>query len=134
MASMLFRGRIVRGHFFRNLSRESRIMTEVEIFAGICGFTTVVCGEDKGGYKAVINLESECPNWKKFHEILGGKEINVMAELFRDRKTGTLKSQVLDVALKTIPHVSCPVISGVLKAMEVSTGLALPKGATITFR
>ncbi|BBO73248.1 hypothetical protein DSCW_06650 [Desulfosarcina widdelii] len=109
-------------------------MAEVDIYAGICGFKTVVSSEDKGGYKAIINLESECPNWRSFNEILGGKEINVMAELFKDRKTGTLNSQVFDVALKTIPHISCPVISGVLKAMEVCTGLALPKGATITFR
>jgi len=109
-------------------------MTEVIIFAGICGFTTRVIGEDKGGYKAELNLESECPNWKKVNEVLGGKEINVMAELFKDKKTGTLNSQVLDVSFATIPHVSCPVISGVLKTLEVTVGLALPGDATITFK
>jgi len=109
-------------------------MVNVEIFAGICGFSTNVYAEDKTGYKAVFRLESECPNWKKVDEILGGKELNIMTELFKDKKTGTLNSQVLEVSLKTIPHVSCPVISGVLKALEVSVGLALPKDATITFK
>jgi len=33
-----------------------------------------------------------------------------------------------------IPHVSCPVISGILKALEVSVGLALPKDAMISFK
>ena len=108
-------------------------MTKVKIFAGICGFTTLVQGEDKGGYKAVIEIKSECPNWKRVNEVLGGREIHVMGELFKDKKTGTLNSQVLEVALGTIPHVSCPVISGVLKTLEVSVGLALPKDATITF-
>jgi hypothetical protein len=109
-------------------------MTEVEIFAGICGFTTNVVSEDKGGYKAVFHLESECPNWRKFNEAMGGKEINVMAELFKNRQTNAVNSQVIDLALKTIPHVSCPVISGVLKALEVSTGLALAKDTTISFK
>ena len=56
-----------------------------------------------------------------------------MKELFKDKATGTLNSKVLDTAFKTIPHVSCPVISGVLKALEVGVGLALPKDAFIKF-
>jgi hypothetical protein len=79
-------------------------------------------------------LESQCPNWKKVDEILGGKALDVMGELFKNRSTGNLDSQVLEVSLKTIPHVSCPVVSGLLKALEVSVGLALPKDATIQFK
>ncbi|MBT3386399.1 MAG: hypothetical protein HN417_00555 [Desulfobacula sp.] len=109
-------------------------MVNVEITGGICGFTTHVFAEDKTGYKASFRLESDCPNWKRVDAILGGKELNMMTELFKDKKTGTLNSQVLDVSLKTIPHVSCPVISGILKALEVSVGLALPKDAAITFK
>ncbi len=113
---------------------ENEIMTEVSIFAGICGFTTLVRCEDQGGYQAELNIESECPNWQRVNEVLGGTVINVMGELFKDKKTGTLNSQVLEVSLSTIPHVSCPVISGVLKGLEVSVGLALPKDAEITFK
>ena len=109
-------------------------MVKVEITGGICGFTTLVQAEDKTGYKASFQLESECPNWKKVNDMLGGKELNMMAELFKDKTTGALNSQVLDVSLKIIPHVSCPVISGILKALEVSAGLALPKDAAITFK
>ena len=109
-------------------------MITVEIKSGICGFTTVARAEDKGEYKAVFHLESECPNWRKVNEILGGKEINVMDELFKNRATGNLDSQVLEVSLKTIPHISCPVISGLLKALEVSVGLALPRDAAIQFK
>lgn len=109
-------------------------MAEVIVFAGVCGFTTRVIGKDKGGYNAELDIDSECPNWKEVNRILRGKELNVMTELFKDRKTGELNSQVLDISLRTIPHVSCPVISGVLKTLEVSVGLALPCDATITFK
>ncbi|WP_022665551.1 DUF6951 family protein [Desulfospira joergensenii] len=108
-------------------------MTNVEIFGGICGFTTRVSSEKHKGYKASFQLESQCPNWKKVNEILGGKELDIMAELFKDKETGTVNSQVIDLALRTIPHVSCPVISGILKSLEVCVGLALPKDASITF-
>lgn len=109
-------------------------MVKVEIFAGVCGFTTLVKAEDKGGYKASFTLESECPNWKKVDDFFGGKDLNIMTELFKDKKTGALNSEVLDTSLKMIPHVSCPVISGILKALEVSVGLALPKDAMISFK
>ena len=109
-------------------------MVNVEISGGICGFTTRVHAEDHTGYMASFRLDSDCPNWKKVDDILGGKVLNMMTELFEDKKTGTLNSQVLSVSFKTIPHVSCPVISGILKALEVSAGLALPKDAAITFK
>ncbi len=109
-------------------------MVKIEIVAGICGFTTLVNAEDKGEYKASFKLESECPNWKKVDDVLGGKDLNMMTELFKNQKTGILSSEVLDISLKTIPHVSCPVISGVLKALEVSAGLALPKDASMIFK
>lgn len=108
-------------------------MTKINIFAGICGFSTQVNSTDQGGYKAKLNIISECPNWNKVNEIFAEKEFNVMTELFKDKNTRTLHSEVIDISLATIPHVSCPVISGVLKALEVSVGLALPKDASITF-
>ena len=49
-------------------------MTEVEIFAGICGFTTNVSSENKESYKAVVHLESECPNWREFNELTGARK------------------------------------------------------------
>lgn len=109
------------------------VMTEVNIFAGICGFNVVVKAKDKGGYTAELAIESECPNWSKVNEILEKEDISVMKELFKDKKSGALNSRVLEVAYSTIPHVSCPVISGVLKTLEVSVGLALPQDATISF-
>ncbi|BHH84563.1 DUF6951 family protein [Desulforhopalus sp. 52FAK] len=108
-------------------------MTTLNVFAGICGFSTKITATDKGGYMAELSLVSECPNWQKIDQIFAGKERNVMAELFKNKETGTLQSEIIDTVLSSIPHLSCPVLSGVLKALEASVGLALPKDATITF-
>ena len=108
-------------------------MTKVQVFAGICGFATDIEVQERGSYKASLALDSECLNWRRVNEILGNQELDIMKELFKDKATGTLNSKVLDTAFKTIPHVSCPVISGVLKALEVGVGLALPKDAFIKF-
>ena len=109
-------------------------MTTVEINAGICGFTTKVYAEKTNGYNALFRLESQCPNWQKVNELTGGQEMDLMTELFKNRQTGKFRSPLLETVLETIPHISCPVISGVFKALEVSAGLALPKDAAICFK
>lgn len=108
-------------------------LTKVEVCAGICGFKTDIDAMQRDNYKASFTLDSECPNWNRVNEILGNQELDIMKELFKDKATGMLNSKVLETVFEIIPHVSCPVISGVLKALEVSVGLALPKDASIKF-
>ena len=38
-------------------------MTEVDVKAVVCGFTTVFNAEDKGNYTTLFSLKSECSNW-----------------------------------------------------------------------
>lgn len=102
-------------------------MVEVEVIAGICGFKTHIRVEDKKGYKASCIIESECPNHKKVAKIIEKETINVMNELFKKGE-----SQVLNACQGNIPHVSCPVPAGILKALEAGTGLALSGDAKIT--
>lgn len=103
-------------------------MTEVEVFAGICGLKTRIRVENLGKYQAKCVIESECPNHKKVSKILETATFNMMDELFKKGK-----SQVLLACQGTVPHVSCPVPAAILKALEVGVGLALPADATITF-
>jgi hypothetical protein len=107
----------------------SKDLTELEVFAGICGFTTTIHVKSKGEYKAVLTLETECPNYKKVAKVLGTDPLNVMDELFKKGE-----SKVLDACKGNVPHISCPVPAAILKALEVNAGLALPRDATITFR
>lgn len=108
-------------------------MSKVKIKAGICGFTTLVTAVGKSAYAATLIFETDCPNWQKVHEELKGKELNAMKELFKDKQTGVLDSEIFKQFYQLIPHVSCPVLSGSLKALEVETGLALKGDASIVF-
>lgn len=104
-------------------------MVELEVFAGICGFTTVIRAEERGRYKAVCKIESECPSCSKLGQLIENIEFNVMNELFkRDR------SELIKAAQEQIPHVSCPVVPGILKALEVSAGLAIPRDVSMKFK
>ncbi len=64
-------------------------MTTVEINAGICGFTTIVNAEKTNRYHALFRLESQCPNWQKVNELLGGQEMDLMTELLKTGRPGS---------------------------------------------
>ena len=103
-------------------------MVKVEVFSGICGFTTCIQVEEKEKYVALCKMEGQCPNCSKVAAILAEEPLNVMDELFRKGK-----SKVIEACRANLPHVSCPVPAGILKALEVGGGLALPADATIRF-
>ena len=103
-------------------------MTKVEVFSGICGFTTRIEVEKTEQYVAICRMEGQCPNCSKVAAILAEKPLNVMDELFRKGQ-----SKVIEACRSNLPHVSCPVPAGILKALEVGVGLALPADASIKF-
>lgn len=101
--------------------------TKLEVFAGVCGFTTLIEVTKKEDYNAIVSWDTGCPNFKKVAIALGNEPLDVMDELFKD-------SRVLAACKGKIPHVSCPVPAAILKALEVGVGLALPCDPTITFK
>jgi hypothetical protein len=101
-------------------------MTSVKIHCGACGFSTTVRA-DKGKDREVqITLESECERVKKMRDDIA--TLTVMAAF-----TGFLNNPVYRSAAKHLPHVACPVPSGILKALEVELGFNVPKDASIRF-
>lgn len=103
-------------------------MARVEVDAGICGFKTIVetTVSDANPYSVRLNIDSQCPAVMKAAEALG-PEVDAFQEIsFRS------KPRVLELAPGTLAHPACPVPSGIIKAIEVAAGLALPKDATIT--
>jgi len=102
-------------------------LTRVEIFSGICGFTTVVEAKADEGNPYLIHLtfESDCPAVERLAADLS--QVDALQE-FTYRGDGP---RVLKHALKCLDHPSCPVPSGIIKAVEVEAGLALPKDVVI---
>ncbi len=100
-------------------------MAKCEINAGICGFCTTVEAIDSGKYKIRLKITSDCPNIQKLAEDL--VEIDALDEIAKKAKS----TKTYEIAAKHCPHSSCIVPSGIIKAVEVAAGLALPKNAAI---
>ena len=99
-------------------------MAKAEIFSGICGFNTTV--ETKmNGRSCTLSIESECGAIQRMAEHL--TEVDPFRE-FTYRGAGP---ETFDVAEKYCSHAACPVPVGIIKAVEIEAGLALPTDVTI---
>ena len=91
-------------------------MASAEIDSGICGFCTTVHTK-ADGRTVRLEFETECGHVEKLAEVL--QQVDPFREIsYRGEGHETL-------------HPASPVPSGILKAIEVEAGLALPKDASI---
>jgi hypothetical protein len=103
-------------------------MAKAHIFSGRCGFNTEVEAtqvETEDGERVRLNISSECKSCQRLAAAL--TEVDPYRE-FTYRGEGP---QVLQTAAQILPHPACPVPAGILKAIEVAAGLALPADASI---
>jgi hypothetical protein len=99
-------------------------LSSAEITSGICGFTTRVDAR-KEGAKVTLSIESDCDAIQRLAEELN--EVEPFQEItFRGEGPRTLKA-----GARHCYHPACPVPVGIIKAVEVEAGLALPADATI---
>jgi hypothetical protein len=100
-------------------------MAEANIRAGICGYTTKVTAKADEEQEVSLVITTECPNLKALEKEL--TQVNAYEECFEKIGEGT----VYDTVRKYCRHAACPVPCGILKAIEVSAGLALPREVQI---
>jgi hypothetical protein len=102
-------------------------VTKVTVDAGICGFVTTVEVDriNKQQVKVVVN--SDCENAARLGELL--TEIDKWT-VFKQHQD----CEVYQAAANCHLHITCPVPIAVLKAIEVETGLALPRDVGIRFQ
>lgn len=99
-------------------------MASAEIESGICGFCTTVRTTTEGRMVRV-EFETECGYVEQLAEAL--TEVEPYGEIsYRGEGPVTLR-----LAAEHLVHPACPVPSGIIKAIEVEAGLALPKDASI---
>ncbi len=99
-------------------------MAAAEITSGICGFSATVRTQ-KEGRRVKLAIESEC----KAIQALAAEltEVDPFQEItFRGSGPRSLK-----MGAKHCYHTACPVPVGIIKAVEIEAGLALPKHAVI---
>jgi hypothetical protein len=101
----------------------------VKVMSGICGMITEVraTSDDQAG-TVKLDFSTRCESIQKLADAL--PEVNPFDEIsFRGEGPKTLR-----MAAKYCQHAACPVPSGIIKAIEVASGLALPTDATIEVR
>jgi hypothetical protein len=96
------------------------------IEAGICGMSAHIKATSTDQFGPVtLEIESNCPHVQKLATEL--TEVNPFEEIaFRGEGPKTLR-----LAARHCKHAACPAPAGIIKAIEVASGLALPKEATI---
>jgi hypothetical protein len=94
--------------------------------SGICGMITEIRATSVDQARKVhLEINTRCENIQKLARNL--KFVDPMEEIsFRGKGPKTLQ-----MAAKHCQHTACPVPSGIIKAVEVASGLALPKDASI---
>ena len=99
-------------------------MAKAIINSGICGFTSSITAAMDGEVCRLV-IESGCPHIQKLAAEL--KEVDPLKEISARRNP----PQTLALAARICPHAACPVPVGVIKAVEVAAGLALPADVSI---
>ncbi len=99
-------------------------MAKAEICAGVCGLTTTVVASTNGT-TCKVSIRSQCKNVQRLAAEL--TEVDPFREI-SFRGDGPL---TLQLARKYCAHAACPVPAGIIKAVEVESGLALPADVNI---
>jgi hypothetical protein len=99
-------------------------MARSEIVSGICGFSAAVEARMEGS-KCALAIESDCDAIQRLAEEL--IEVDPLQEI-SFRGDGP---RVLKMGARHCYHPACPVPVGIIKAVEVEAGLALPADANI---
>lgn len=99
-------------------------MAKAEIFSGNCCYTTHV-ETSMDGSVCSISIQSECNAIRKLAEDL--KEVEPLNEISTRRRSPV----ILQKGAMYCTHAACPVPVGIIKAVEIAAGLALPTDVSI---
>ena len=99
-------------------------MSKAEIHSGVCGFRTVVEAKMDGD-KVNLIITSDCQAIQRL-----GKELT-QVNPYQEISTRRAVPQTLQMGMKFCTHAACPVPVGIIKAVEVEAGLALPADVSI---
>ena len=104
--------------------------TKVTIVPGICRLTCEVTAELVDEDELSVDVRTGCAAITGMFEELGS-EFDAFEVCTQKPGTGPFYDYVREH--KYPVHASCPVINGIIKAMEVEAHLALPHDASIAF-
>lgn len=99
-------------------------MAKAEIYSGICGFKTTV-ETVMDGDRCIVRINSDCKAIGRLAEHL--TSVDPLREItYRGEGPETF-----NIAAQYCSHAGCPVPVGIIKAVEIAAGLALPADVSI---
>ena len=101
-------------------------MTRAVVDPGICGMTATIEVNSIGKFKIKVEISSECTKIARIGTSLSDLSL-------RDALKPHVHSAVYACASESNLCPSCPVPVSILKAIEIETGLALPRPVHIEF-
>jgi len=99
-------------------------MAKAEIESGQCGFATVVIAS-MNGKVCSLSITSDCEAIQKLASEL------TEVEPFREISFNQNAPLTFEMAAKSCPHAACPVPVGIIKAVEIEAGMAVPADVSI---
>ncbi len=99
-------------------------MAQADIIAGNCGFTTRV-ETTMNGRVCKVQITSDCAAIQRMAEEL--TEVDPFKEISFKRTM----PRTHEMGIKYCTHAACPVPVGIIKAIEIEAGLALPTDVSI---
>lgn len=96
--------------------------TKARVFAGVCGFTSVIKAQATGKMRVKLQIITACQAVKSMNEDLA--DLDCTKGVF----CRICDSVVYQSAHRRLKHTDCPVPSAILKAVQVEIGGALPRG------
>ncbi|MHB1357718.1 MAG: DUF6951 family protein [Anaerolineae bacterium] len=103
-------------------------MAQVGVKSGVCGFETRIQAESDDSYVVDLHITSDCALVGKLAQVL--KQVSA----FHEVGSPISDTETYQAASRCKLHAACPVPCGILKAVEVAAGLALPVDVQITIR
>ncbi|MHB8916883.1 MAG: DUF6951 family protein [Desulfocucumaceae bacterium] len=100
-------------------------MAKAKVFAGACGFTTVVKVSKIAKMKVRVQIISACQDVRKLNDDLA--EVDCSRGVFGSM----VDSYIYRVASDKLKNSDCPVPCAIIKAIQVELGGAIPKDVTI---
>ena len=99
-------------------------MAQADIIAGNCGFFTRV-ETSMNGKTCKVHITSDCAAIQRMAEELTD------VEPFKEISFKRAMPKTHEMGIKYCTHAACPVPVGIIKAIEIEAGLALPTEVSI---
>ncbi len=114
-----------RPAYYRQSVHWGRHLAKAEICSGVCGFnTTVEAQKDETG-QVELTIESDCKTIQRLAAVL------TQVDPYREFTYTGEAPLTFEGAAEHCSHAACPVPVGIIKAVEIEAGLALPADVSI---